>query len=239
MIEVAGLLVVDVGQERQVRLRVHRRRVCLGLATTPWVGQQTGRGQRFDHFPTQGLELRVGDEERLGCFQLDAGGVVVGGAQLTEQITQLVQGLLRLVGQTERAVQRHAGTDALLAGGGELQALLVQLCDPGQTDTTFGGSLLQGLLPVMVQVAAQWMVGPQLVHPVRHLVGLDTVAIALLALFEELPLWLGDVGAKAHHFALDLHVETVAVGQRLRGHHLQVTLAHLLHHAHWQAGESR
>lgn len=48
MVEVAGLLVVDVGQERQVRLRVHRRRCGFGLATTTGVGLDTRNRQRFD-----------------------------------------------------------------------------------------------------------------------------------------------------------------------------------------------
>ena len=65
----------------------------------------------------------------------------------------------------------------------------------------------------------------QLMQAGRHFVGLDAVAVALLTVFLELTLGLGDIGAKAHHFTLDQHIETVAVGQRLMGDHLQVALA--------------
>lgn len=104
VIEVAGLLVVDVGQERQVRLRVHRRRRGLGLAAATRVGGDPRGGQGFDHFPAQRLELGVGDEVRLRRIELDVDGVVLRGAELAEQVLQLLQRLFRLVGDAERAV---------------------------------------------------------------------------------------------------------------------------------------
>ncbi|MNH39325.1 hypothetical protein D3C79_1004760 [compost metagenome] len=79
---------------------------------------------------------------------------------MAEQVVQLFQRLLRLVGRTERTVQADAGTDALFAGGSQLQTLFTQACRPGQANAALGRGFLQGLLPVVVEVAAQRMVGP-------------------------------------------------------------------------------
>ena len=83
------------------------------------------------------------------------------------------------------------------------------------------------------------MIRAQTEQALGHLVGLDAVAIALLAVFLELTLQLGDVGAEPHHLALDQHIEAVAVGQRLVGDGDQVALVHFLHAADQQPGEGR
>ena len=57
MVEVTRLLVVDVVEERQVRLRVHRRRLGLGLAATTRMGGHARCGQRLDGVAAQRLEL--------------------------------------------------------------------------------------------------------------------------------------------------------------------------------------
>ena len=83
------------------------------------------------------------------------------------------------------------------------------------------------------------MVGAQARQRFGHLVGFDAVAVARLAIFLELALEFGDIGAETHHLALDQHVEAVAVGQRRVGDGDQVALVHLFHMAHRQAGEGR
>ena len=85
MVEVAGLLVVDVVEERQVRFRVHRRRRGFGLAAAARMGGDARLGQLVDGFAAQCLELRVGHEERLRRVQLHIQRVIVGGAQLSQQ----------------------------------------------------------------------------------------------------------------------------------------------------------
>ena len=57
MVEVARLLVVDVVEKRQVRLRVHRRRLGFGLAAAAWMGGHARCGQCFDGVAAQRLEL--------------------------------------------------------------------------------------------------------------------------------------------------------------------------------------
>ncbi|MND98350.1 hypothetical protein D3C80_906980 [compost metagenome] len=138
VIEVACLLVVDVGQERQVRLRVHRRRRRFRFASTPRVGVDARSSQRFDDLATQSLELRIRDEIRLWRIQLNGRCVVLGGAQLTEQVVQLLQRLLWLVGHPERTVEDDAGTDALFAGGRQLQTLFTQAGNPRQANAALG-----------------------------------------------------------------------------------------------------
>ena len=83
------------------------------------------------------------------------------------------------------------------------------------------------------------MIRAQAEQPLGHLVGFDAIAIALLAVLLEFALELGDVGAKAHHLALDQHIEAVAVGQRLLGDGDEVALADLFHLTHWQTGKGR
>ena len=113
-----------------MRLRVNRRRRGFSLAPAPWVRGDACGSQRFDHFTAQGLELRVGDEERLRRIQLDAGGMVFGGAELAQQVAQGVQRLFRLVGHAKRAGQGDTGADAFFAGRGDLQLLFTQARDP-------------------------------------------------------------------------------------------------------------
>ncbi|MNK66411.1 hypothetical protein D3C87_857290 [compost metagenome] len=136
VVEVARLLVVNVGEEGQVRIRVHRWRAGFGFTAATRMRSDTGGSQGFDHFTTQGLELRVGDEERLWRIQFDVGGVVLRGAELAEQIAQLFQRLLRLVGHTERTGEGDAGADAFFTGGGDFQLLFTQACDPAQGHAT-------------------------------------------------------------------------------------------------------
>ncbi|MNK90155.1 hypothetical protein D3C87_1101970 [compost metagenome] len=142
-----------------MRLRVHRRRRGFGLAAATRVGGDPRFGQGLDHFTAQGLELRVRDEVRLRRVQLDVDGVVLRGTQLAEQILQLLQRLFRLVRGTERAGQGDAGADALFTGSGQFQLFFTQASDPAQCDATLGGGLLQRLLPVVIEIAIQRMVG--------------------------------------------------------------------------------
>ncbi|MNN69092.1 hypothetical protein D3C81_1848500 [compost metagenome] len=121
-----------------MRFRVHRWRCGLGLATAAWVGGDARFGQGFNHFTAQGFELRVRNEVRLWRIQLDVDGVVLRSAQLTEQVLQLLQCLLRLVGGAERPFQGDAGADALFAGRGEFQLLFTQASDPTQGHATLG-----------------------------------------------------------------------------------------------------
>ncbi|CEL29012.1 hypothetical protein SRM1_02360 [Pseudomonas fluorescens] len=239
MIEVARFLVVDVGEERQVRIRVHRWRRGFGFAAAARMSGDAGGGQRFDHFTAQGFELRVRDEECLWRIEFDVGGVVLRGAELAEQIAQLLQCLLRFVGNAKRTVQGDAGADAFFTGGGDIQLLFTQTRSPAQGDATLGRGFLQRLLPVVIEVTIQRVVRTQFVQAFRHFVRLDAVAVTLLAVFFELAFWFGDVGAETDHFTLDQYVQTVAVGQRFVGHDLHVTLADFLDRAHRQTGKGR
>ncbi|MNK66412.1 hypothetical protein D3C87_857300 [compost metagenome] len=91
----------------------------------------------------------------------------------------------------------------------------------------------------MIEVAIQRVVRAQLVQTFGHLVRLDAVAVALLAVFFELAFGFSDVGAETDHFAFDQHVQTIAVGQRLLGDDLHVALADFLDGANRQTGEGR
>ena len=78
------------------------------------------------------------------------------------------------------------------------------------------------------------MLRAQLLELGRHLVGHHAELPQVDAVLLELGQLLGGVGAKAHHFTLDQHVETVTVIQLLSGLYGQIVLADLEHFAHLQ-----
>jgi hypothetical protein len=70
VIEVAGLLVVDVGQERQVRIRVHRRRTGFGFTAAARVRGDPGSGQVSITSRRNALSCELGMKNACGASSL-------------------------------------------------------------------------------------------------------------------------------------------------------------------------
>ena len=90
---------------------------------------------------------------------------------------------------------------------------------------------MQSLLPVMVEVTVQHLVRPNFMQIGRHLV--RPYAIAIFAGF------FHRVGAETDDFALNHHVEAIAIGQRLGHFNIQVVFSHFQHFTHRQADKFR
>ena len=197
------LMVIDVGEEGEMGLRIDRRRYGDRLAGAALPGVEARFVQHFSRFTTQLVEQTVGDKQ-WRQVDLHVAWVVNGLPQFCDAVTQIGQRFFCLIGFGERSVESMGHADAIFTGHGQNQLFLPAAQRNVHGDAAFAGSLQKRLLPVVIEVTVERLVRTRFVQIRRHLVRPHPIAI--FAGF------LHRIGTEAHHFTLDHHVKAIAVG---------------------------
>ena len=207
-----------------MRVRVNRRRNGFGLAAAAWIVSQAGGIQHFCRLAAELIQLAVRNKQGIRQVNVDMTRVVKGLPQLRHAILQVVKGFFRVVCHLEQTIKRMRHADTVFTGHGQDQLLFPAAQFNVHRDTTFARGFQQRLLPVVVKVTVQCRVRARFVEIRRHLVWPYAIAI-FTGFFHR-------IRTEAHHFTLDHHVQSIAVGQRLGHFHVEVIFCHFQHFTH-------
>ena len=140
LVERPRLVVIDVGEEGEMGLRVDRRRYGDRLAGAALPGVEARFIQHLRSFPTQLVEQAVGHKQRRQ-INLHLARIVDGLPQFCDTVTQVGQRFLRLVSFGELPVKGVGHADAIFTGHGENQLLLPAAQRHIYRDAAFAGGL--------------------------------------------------------------------------------------------------